>query len=113
MVGIVAMSILAAGDGMADIIGRKFGGNNKWFFSDSKSIAGSTAFVVASSLTSIGLVNWLSYNGCLHYVMEPMELAMHIIAISVICAIVELFPFIDDNYSVPISAAGLTALLLY
>ena len=113
MVGVIAMSTMAAGDGMADIIGRKFGSNNKWFFSDSKSIAGSTAFAVASSITSIGLVNWLSFTGCLHYTMDPIELAIRIVAISTICAVVELFPFVDDNYSVPITAAGLTALLLH
>ena len=113
MIGVIAMSTMAAGDGMADIVGRKLGGNNKWFFSESKSIAGSTAFVVASSLTSIGLVNWLSFTACLDYGLDPIDLAIRIVAISTICAVVELFPFIDDNYSVPITAAGLTALLLH
>jgi phytol kinase len=113
MVGIVAMSTLAAGDGMADLIGRRFGKGNKWFFSESKSIAGTAGFAVASSLTSIGLVNWLSTTGCLQYSLSPMDLALRIIAISVVCAIVELFPVVDDNYSVPITAAALTAWLLY
>jgi phytol kinase len=113
MVGIVALSTLAAGDGMADLVGRRFGRENKWFFSESKSIAGTAGFAVASSLCSIGLVNWLSVTGCLQYSLGPTDLALRIIAISVICAIVELFEFVDDNYSVPITAAVLTAWLLY
>ena len=113
MVGVIAMSTMAAGDGMADIVGRKFGSTNKWWFSDSKSIAGSLAFVVASAVTCVFLVAWLGHWGCLHYTMENMELGLRIVAISTICSIIELFPFIDDNYSVPISAAALTALLLH
>jgi dolichol kinase len=113
MVGIIAMSTMAAGDGMADLVGRRWGRNNKWFFSEDKSIVGTAAFAVASSLTSIGLVNWLMYTGCLQSSMEPMDLALRIIAISVACSLVELLPVGDDNYSVPLSAAALAALLLH
>lgn len=112
MVGIIAMSTMAAGDGMADLVGRRWGRNNKWWFSDDKSVTGTTAFAVASSLTSIGLVQWLIANGCLQTSLEPMELAVKIIGISVTCALVELLPVGDDNYTVPLTAAALAALLL-
>jgi dolichol kinase len=115
MVGIIAMSTMAAGDGMADLVGRRWGRNNKWWFSDDKSIAGSAAFAIASSLTSFGLVNWMLATGCLQTAVLHMDLAVRIIGISVACALVELLP-IDirdfDNYTVPLTAAALTALLL-
>ena len=113
MVGVIAMSTMAAGDGMADLVGRRFGRNNKWWFSESKSVAGSIAFTIASSLASFGLVNWLIFTGCLETTFEPMALALRIIGISVLCAMVELLPVGDDNYTVPLSAAVLTALLLH
>ena len=113
MVGVIAMSTMAAGDGMADLVGRRFGRNNKWWFSESKSVAGSIAFTIASSLASFGLVNWLIFTGCLETTFEPMALALRIFGISVLCAMVELLPVGDDNYTVPLSAAVLTALLLH
>eukprot|EP00586_Coscinodiscus_wailesii_P021323 CAMPEP_0172506290 /NCGR_PEP_ID=MMETSP1066-20121228/193646_1 /TAXON_ID=671091 /ORGANISM="Coscinodiscus wailesii, Strain CCMP2513" /LENGTH=347 /DNA_ID=CAMNT_0013283259 /DNA_START=38 /DNA_END=1078 /DNA_ORIENTATION=- len=58
LVGIVAISTMAAGDGMADLIGRRFGANNKWSFSPDKSVAGTVAFIIASTITSIGLALW-------------------------------------------------------
>jgi len=112
MIGIVAASTMAAGDGMADLVGRKFGKDNKWWFSDSKSVAGTVAFVVSASFTSYGLVNWFQYTGCLQIALSPMDLALRITAISVLCAIVELLPIGDDNFTVPLSAAALAALLL-
>jgi phytol kinase len=112
VIGIIAASTMAAGDGMADLVGRKWGRNNKWWFSEDKSIAGSTAFAVSSSLTSFGLVNWLSAMGCLETSLGTTDLAIRIIAISVICAMVELLPIGDDNYTVPLSAAALASLLL-
>ena len=113
MIGVIALSTMAAGDGMADLVGRQWGRNNKWFFSEDKSVAGTVAFATASSLTSIGLINWLITTGCLQAGLGPMELAVRIIGISVACSIVELLPIGDDNYTVPLSAALLAALLVY
>ena len=58
-------------------------------------------------------VNWLIFTGCLETTFEPMALALRIFGISVLCAMVELLPVGDDNYTVPLSAAVLTALLLH
>jgi dolichol kinase len=44
LIGITALCTMAAGDGMADIVGRRLGKDNKWFFSEKKSMAGSLAF---------------------------------------------------------------------
>ena len=103
---------MAAGDGFADIIGRRFGTNNKWFFNESKSIAGSVAFFFASSLCALALVSWLAYAGSLSLSFGTFPLLQRILIISALCAGVELLPFGDDNWNVPISAALLATILL-
>ena len=112
MVGVIAMSTMAAGDGMADLVGRKFGRTNKWWFSEDKSIAGSVAFVISSALTSYGLVQLFMATGFYQSALLPVDLLLRIIGISVACAIIELLPVGDDNYTVPISAGTLAALFL-
>lgn len=112
-IGIVAISNMAIGDGVADLIGRRFGSTNKWSFNKSKSMAGSAAFVVGSFVGSYGLISWLTSMGA----MDPLELGTmglvgRLFAIAVICAGVELIPVGDDNWTVPLSAALLTAFLL-
>lgn len=111
-IGAVAMSTMAAGDGMADLIGRRFGQNNKWWFSEEKSIAGTAAFAVASALTSFGVVRLFMTTGYVQSALLPGELLTRVSVISVICALIELLPFGDDNYTVPLSAAVLAGLLL-
>ena len=111
--GVIALSTMAAGDGMADIIGRRFGKNNKWFFCKSKSIAGSLAFIVASSFCSIGLASWLIYTHAIVVALPMGSLVSRILFISVVSALVELFPVGDDNWSVPIAAGALSSILVY
>jgi dolichol kinase len=92
---IVAVSQMAVGDGLADIIGRRFG-SKKWFCNDQKSYAGSVAFVIGATVASMGLLRWLGF---------PAPLAP-LVAISVICALVEvLLTGVDDNVSVPLVGA--------
>jgi len=111
-IGAVAMSNMAAGDGMADLVGRKFGRNNKWWFSEDKSVAGTVAFAIASALTSYAIVQLFVATGYVQSTMLPMELFTRVSVISVICSLIELLPIGDDNYNVPLSAAVLTGLLL-
>ena len=113
LTGVIALSTMAAGDGLADIFGRRFGKNNKWSFSDgSKSIAGSAAFFVGASLCSLGLSAWLISTGAIHVDMGLSEIAMEIIFISLVSAGVELLDVVDDNWSVPITAAVLSSILV-
>ena len=109
-VGIVALGVLAAGDGMADVVGRRLGRSNPWWPGSSKSIAGTAAFVVAGSLTSYGLLEWMQYTGCLE-LASPVGLGT-VALITAVSAAVELLPWADDNYTVPISAAIMTSLLI-
>lgn len=112
-VGVVAIATMAAGDGLADLVGRRFGSNNKWPFNTDKSVAGSAAFVSGALVASFGLISWLTGFG----VMDPLHLSTldlfgRLLFISVVCAAVELIPTGDDNYSVPLSAAILSSYLL-
>mmetsp|Transcript_24004 Transcript_24004/g.37073 ORF Transcript_24004/g.37073 Transcript_24004/m.37073 type:complete len:400 (-) Transcript_24004:253-1452(-) len=111
-IGIIALCAMAAGDGMADIVGRRLGKNNKWFFSPSKSVAGSLAFWGFSTIFSIGLVLWFKVTGCMTLSYAVPELATRIALIGAACSAIELQPYGDDNWTVPISAAVLSKLFL-
>lgn len=106
-VGIVSLCCLAAGDGMADLIGRRYGKNNKWPGLD-KSIAGTMAFWIASTVASAALLGWMQYWGCLTLPVD--DVLFRVACISLITALIELVPIADDNYTVPVSAALLTML---
>lgn len=108
-VGVVAVCQMAAGDGLADIVGRRWGAV-KWPFSASKSYAGSLAFVVGAFVVSTGVLSLLSATGCLS--MNVGGYLPQLLFISVACALVELVPVWDDNITVPVAGAILTALLL-
>jgi dolichol kinase len=67
-VGIIAISQMAAGDGMADIVGRKFG-IQKWPFSKDKSYIGESSFlmpmaVIPSDALMVSLVSRSSSRAC-------------------------------------------------
>ena len=112
--GVVAMTTMAAGDGMADIIGRRYGKNSfKWPFGDGqKSLVGTLAFSIFAFGLTLGICSWLIAMGTLPSSLIFSELATRIFAISCICALVEVLPFGDDNYTVPGSAALLSWLWL-
>lgn len=113
-VGVIAMSTMAAGDGMADLVGRKWGANNKWSWSDgSKSKVGTLAFGLSAFVVSFGLASWLIATGCLSSTLPSSDLGARILLISFVTAFVELLPFGDDNYTVPGCAALMAALLLH
>jgi dolichol kinase len=112
-VAIVALSTMAAGDGMADLVGRRFGANNQWPNSN-KSVAGTVAFWVSSTLVATGLLAWFQYTGCLVLPFGLAHVAGTVAGITLVSAILELLPWLgDDNYTVPFSAAVLTVLLLH
>jgi phytol kinase len=112
-IGVVSVATMAGGDGLADLIGRRVGTNNKWIFNKSKSVAGSAAFVFGSFCTSFGLISWLTSTGALDTLgLSSMALVWRLLSIAFICAGVELIPVVDDNWSVPLSAALLSAILL-
>ncbi|CAB9526953.1 Phytol kinase 1, chloroplastic [Seminavis robusta] len=108
-VGIVALSAMAAGDGLADLLGRRYGRKNKWFFNKDKSIAGSTAFWIGGTACALTLLKIMSIP--LNPVI-PLEPELVVAGIVLITALLEVVPVegLDDNWIVPLSAAVLTAL---
>ncbi|KAJ1439345.1 hypothetical protein B484DRAFT_391834 [Ochromonadaceae sp. CCMP2298] len=108
-VGIVAVSQMAAGDGIADIFGRRYG-KTKWPFAPTKSLVGSTAFVVGGFVVSTALLALMNHTGVL--AIDVVQKAPVLLGISLLSAAVELLPIIDDNISVPLVAALATWLLL-
>ena len=100
---------MAVGDGLADIVGRKFG-RAKWFCNADKSYVGSLAFAVGATAASLGLLSWLGLVGAI-----SSDLVLAVAAISTVCALVEVAPFLawaDDNLSVPFVGALLAYLFL-
>ena len=118
-VGVMALSTMAAGDGMADLVGRRFGANNKWPGLN-KSAAGTAAFWAASTISSTGLLLWLQKWGSLTVhtsdldgaAVQVQDLLGPVAAISLVAAILELVPIWDDNYTVPAAAALLAMIFL-
>eukprot|EP00977_Amphora_coffeiformis_P004870 scaffold1048_cov90-Amphora_coffeaeformis.AAC.3 len=106
-VGIVAMATLAAGDGLADLVGRRWGKTNAWP-GMKKSVAGSLAFWLGSWITSVGLLQWMQYWGCLNSLVGTtslLDMVWRVGVITFLATVVELIPIADDNYTVPLAAA--------
>merc|ERR1712150_152807 len=112
LTGVISMTVMAIGDGIADLVGRRFGKSNKWFFSADKSIAGTAAFVVSSFLAIVGLSLWLDFTGAIPLMMPLIAFIPRVAFICIASSLVELLPFGDDNWNVPIAAAALSMLLL-
>jgi dolichol kinase len=99
---------------MADLVGRRLGKyTGKWPFSESKSYAGTAAFIVSSTLVGILLCSWFGHFGAFSLELSREEQALRIALISVVAGLIELVEFLDDNWTVPIAAAALTYFLLY
>lgn len=133
-VGVVGMSVMAAGDGMADLIGRRWGGGSQWQsvlrgnvddseidsepvlngFGENKSVVGTCAFAMSAFLVTFSLVQWLQWTGCMDLPsnLGTIDVALRILLISLVTAVVELLPVGDDNYTVPLTAAAMAAALL-
>lgn len=113
LVSVVAVNQMAIGDGMADIIGRKFG-RNRWpkFIEKSgkKSVEGSVAFAFFAFVACALMVELFKLSGLA--TIGAAQAAPALLLISVVAAIVELLPLGDDNLTVPLTSAVLAAILL-
>lgn len=96
--GVMAIVILCAGDGFADIIGRRYG-SAKLPWSKGKSWAGSLAFLAASYLVGLFYLHV-----CIQYgwTRLPMNwLQMKLATMCAICTLVESLPIAEyDNLTV-------------
>lgn len=110
-VGLVALSTMAVGDGLADIIGRRYGKSNQWP-GLKKSVVGSIAFSIGSTLAIVGILQWMQYWNCLSLATSVTDLWIRAAIIGFVASAIELLPFGNDNYSVP-AASAVLALILF
>ncbi|GMY10553.1 farnesol kinase, chloroplastic isoform X1 [Fagus crenata] len=102
-IAIAAICNLCAGDGLADIIGRRFG-SHKIPYNRNKSLAGSVAMVSAGFLASIGYMFYFSSFG---YFQKSWEMVLGFLVVSLASALVESLPIsteLDDNLTVPLTS---------
>lgn len=101
-VGVISLSMMCGGDGIADIVGRKFG-YVKIPYNRDKSWAGSISMFAFGFLISIGMLHYFSALG---YFKLDWFLAVNRVAlVSFVATAIESLPtkLIDDNISVPIA----------
>ncbi|XP_059430124.1 probable phytol kinase 3, chloroplastic [Corylus avellana] len=102
-ISIAAICNLCAGDGLADIIGRRFGGD-KIPYNRDKSVAGSVAMVSGGFLASVGYMYYFSLFG---FVRGNWEMVLGFLVVSLASALVESLPIsteLDDNLTVPLTS---------
>ncbi|PON85908.1 putative phytol kinase [Trema orientale] len=102
-ISIAAICNLCAGDGIADIVGRRFG-NIKIPYNRNKSVAGSIAMASAGFLASVGYMYYFSSFG---YVEGSWEMVLGFWIVSLASAVVESLPIstdLDDNLTVPVTS---------
>ena len=119
-VGLIVTSLMCGGDGLADIFGRRYGGNNPLPWNNEKSWAGTMAMFVGGVVMSLCLI---SYFHALGYVnlgsgsgsRDVQSLAVAVVGISAVATAIESLPInkmLDDNLSVPGIAAVLGTVFL-
>jgi len=113
LVSAVSVCQMAVGDGMADLVGRRFG-RTRWpsFLETTgkKSVEGSLAFAASAFAASLLFVTIFGVTGLT--ALSPLAVAPALLLVSCAVALVELLPLGDDNFTVPIAAALLSVLLL-
>ncbi|KAF8037106.1 hypothetical protein BT93_B0121 [Corymbia citriodora subsp. variegata] len=103
-IAIAAICNLYAGDGFADIIGRRLG-QHKIPYNHNKSVVGSIAMGCAGFLASLGFMSYFSSFG---YVRGSWEMASGFLVVSLASALVESHPlssWLDDNLIAPVTCA--------
>ena len=99
-----ALMALCAGDGMADVIGRRFGRRHKLPWSPQKSWAGSAAFTASAFAGSMGAVSLFHHWGWSS--SAAADLALPLLAASVAAAAAESLPVPEiDNVVAPLCFA--------
>jgi phytol kinase len=102
-VGMIALMIMCGGDGIADLVGRRFN-TNKLPYSPDKTVAGSISVFIGGWLLSAFVLGIYALTGNLAQPLGDYILPLTIIAL--VSALVESFPFKDiDNITVTVTAA--------
>ena len=104
---------MCGGDGMADIVGRRWGQGNPLPWNTEKSWAGSCAMFSGGLGMSLGLLGYFSYLGYMS--VNVPATAGNLTLIAAVATLIESLPInkvVDDNLSVPGVAAVLGMMLL-
>ncbi len=106
----IVFGCLAGGDGLADVIGRKYGGEKKFGIGGAeRTIAGSIGMFIGSFLFSIVLVFLFSIEVAVFVVVDMI---IPIMLISLVATIVEaISPKGYDNWTVTIAAVVMVAII--
>ncbi|KAJ6831075.1 putative phytol kinase 2, chloroplastic [Iris pallida] len=102
-IAIAAISNLCAGDGIADIVGRRFG-KTKLPYNPNKSLEGSVAMAIAGFIASITYMHYYSTFG---FVEESLGMTACFLLVSLVASFVESLPIsseLDDNLTVPLTS---------
>nr|GMC53960.1 probable phytol kinase 1, chloroplastic [Ipomoea batatas] len=101
-VGVVSLAMMCGGDGVADIIGRRFG-LVKIPYNQQKSWAGSISMFVFGFLISLGMLCYFSALG--YFQLDWIPTIERVAVVSLVATVVESLPTngaVDDNISVPL-----------
>ncbi|CAI7863538.1 unnamed protein product [Closterium sp. NIES-54] len=112
-IGGIALVLMCAGDGMADIVGRRVG-SAKLPWNSRKSWAGSVAMLLCGSLFSIAFLYIFCSFGFFHTQWWSADICFRIFLIAAGATFMESCPIsekLDDNFTVPFSAVLLGRLL--
>lgn len=111
-VGILALMVMCGGDGLADVVGRRWG-SVKLPFSPEKSWAGSAAMFLGSLTFGIGYLILFEQWGYVQLPLPPESLIRSIGAIALAATLVEAVPIPDvDNITLTATVVGLGLWLL-
>ncbi|KAG6466646.1 probable phytol kinase 2, chloroplastic [Zingiber officinale] len=102
-IAIASICNLCAGDGVADIIGRRLGGT-KLPYNPNKSFAGSIAMVLSGFLSSVWYMHYFHAFG---FMEENWGMIIRFFIVSLAASVVESLPIsteLDDNLTVPVAS---------
>jgi phytol kinase len=110
-VGLTALMVMCGGDGLADVVGRRFG-QAKLPFSNDKSYAGSLGMFAGSFLFGIGILALFNAFGNFQPLLDLEYATLVVGIISLVATAIEALPFRDiDNITITVVAVVLGLLL--
>ncbi|KAK5846966.1 hypothetical protein PVK06_003267 [Gossypium arboreum] len=114
-IGIAALCNLCAGDGLADVVGRRLG-RKKLPYNRNKSVAGSVAMATAGFLSSVGNIcnRYMYYFSYFGYIQEGWGMILRFLVVSLASALVESLPIsteLDDNLTVSLTSIFIGSLI--
>ncbi|XP_051119822.1 probable phytol kinase 1, chloroplastic [Andrographis paniculata] len=112
-VGMISLAMMCAGDGIADIMGRRFG-DLKIPYNPQKSLVGSMSMFLFGFLVSIGMLYYFEMLGYVH--LEWFKTIARVAIVSLVATMVESLPItgvVDDNISVPLATMVCASILFH